>query len=70
MAGNRPWMPSGEKRPPADKKCTTLLVMLIVPSGVRARRAYQRVKDREPGRSLGATTPVSPLTPPGDGRPG
>ena len=38
VAGNRPWMPSGEKRPPADKKCTTPVVMLTVPSGVRARR--------------------------------
>ena len=42
-------MPSGEKRPPADRKCTTLLVMMIVPSGVRAWRACQRVKDRETG---------------------
>lgn len=49
MAGNRPWMPPGEKRPLADKKCTTLLVMLIVPSDVWARRACQRVKDRETG---------------------
>jgi hypothetical protein len=51
-------MQPGEKRPPADRKCTTLLVMMIVPSGVRAWRACQRVKDREPGRSLGAKTPV------------
>jgi hypothetical protein len=58
VAGNRPWMRPGEKHPPADRKCKTLIVMLTVPSGVRAWRVCQRVKDREPGRSRSVKTPV------------
>jgi hypothetical protein len=38
-------MPPGENRPPADRKCTTLLVMMTVPAGVRAWRACKRFEE-------------------------
>ena len=38
-------MPPGENRPLADRKCTTLLVMLTVPAGVPAWRTRKRFEE-------------------------
>jgi hypothetical protein len=55
VAWNRPWMPPGEKRPPADRKCTTPIVMMTVLWGVRAWRARKRFEEVSASKAAGST---------------